>query len=269
MSEEAGDPFNPSRYRALHFERLDRVLRVTIDHPDNSRNAVDGLLHTEFGRLFRDLKQEADARAVVLTGRGACFSAGGDLKAEESAPVDQILDEVYKPALLSVFESTKPVIGAVHGLAIGVASALALSCDLLVMAGDAYLSVPFIGLGLIPDGGMSWHLAHQLGRQRAYEVIVDGKRLSAAECADLGFANRITAADQLMKEAQSWAEELAAKPPLAMRYAKQALNAAMTMDLPDSMHIEAKLQKIVADSKDAKEGLEAFLEKRLPNYGGL
>ena len=218
-----------STYRTLVYKSKDRVACIGLNRPD-VMNAINFEMCAELRRAIDRAVADTSIRVIILYGEGRCFSAGGDLNVKESAPADQILDEVYKPALLSVFESTKPVIGAVHGLAIGVASGLALSCDLLVMADDAYISAPFVGLGLIPDGGVSWHLVHQLGRKRAYEYIVDGKRLSAVECADLGFANRLTAADQLMTEAQSWAEELATNPPLAMRYAKQALNEAMAMD---------------------------------------
>ncbi|MDH3692607.1 MAG: enoyl-CoA hydratase/isomerase family protein [Gammaproteobacteria bacterium] len=255
-----------SEYQTLVYKSADRVAFIGLNRPE-VMNAINSDMCFELRRAIDCATADTNIRVIILYGEGRCFSAGGDLKAKESAPVDQILDQVYKPSLLSVFESTKPVIGAVHGPVIGIASALALSCDLLVMADDAYLSEPFVGLGLIPDGGVSWHLVRQCGRKRAYEIIVDGKTLSAVECADLGIANRITAADQLMPEVQSWAEELAVKPPLAMRYAKQALNAAMTMGLPESMSLEAKLQKMVADSGEAKEGLEAFLEKRSPDYG--
>ncbi len=254
-------------YKTLVYKSMNRVARIGLNRPE-VLNAINSEMCFELRRAIDSAVADNHIRVIVLYGEGRCFSAGGDLKAKESASAGQTLDEVYKPALLSVFESTKPVIGAVHGPAIGVASALALACDLLVMADDAYLSEPFVGLGLIPDGGVSWHLVHQLGRKRAYECIVEGKKLSAVECVDIGFANRIAAADRFMTEAQSWAEELAAKPPLAMQYAKQALHAAMTMDLPDSMSVEAKLQNIVAESEDAKEGVDAFLQKRLPNYRG-
>ena len=143
-----------------------------------------------------------------------------------------------------------------------------MACDLCMMADDAYFYQAFAAIGLIPDGGATWHLVHQLGRKRAYELIVSGEKLAAQRCVELGLANRVVAADELLQEVQAWAEQLADKAPLALRYSKDALNKAMQNDLADQISYEAYLQNMCIISADAKEGVQAFLEKRKAQFRG-
>jgi len=156
----------------------------------------------------------------------------------------------------------------VNGAAAGIGSAFAMNCDLCVMADDAYLYQAFTAIGLVPDGGATWHLVRTLGRHRAYEVIVSGEKIRAQKCLDWGLCNRVVPEGELMAQALAWAEELAAKSPLALRYAKQALNAAMEMSVGETISYEAGLQHLCINSDDAKEGVAAFIEKRAPRWQG-
>jgi 2-(1,2-epoxy-1,2-dihydrophenyl)acetyl-CoA isomerase len=136
------------------------------------------------------------------------------------------------------------------------------------MADNAFIYQAFSAIGLVPDGGATWHLARTLGRKRAYEVIVTGEKIRAEKCLEWGLCNRVVPADDLVEEAVKWAQEIAGRAPLSLRYAKQALNAAMEDTVGDTISGEAKLQHICINSEDAAEGTSAFLQKRAPEWQG-
>jgi 2-(1,2-epoxy-1,2-dihydrophenyl)acetyl-CoA isomerase len=143
-----------------------------------------------------------------------------------------------------------------------------MACDLSVMADSAYIYQAFAAISLVPDGGATWHLAHLLGRKRAYEFIATGEKVSAGKCLDLGLCNRVVPADTLMPETLAWAAELADKAPLALQHAKAAVNFAMDSSLADTIDREADLQHLCVHSEDAKEGVRAFREKRPARFKG-
>lgn len=256
-----------SNYATLNYTIKNRVATITLNRPA-AMNAFNAQLRQELLAAVQAAARDAGVRVVVLTGAGRGFSAGADLREERPALVQQPLEEEYKPVLLAIAMAPKPFISAVNGAAAGIGSAFAMACDLCMMADDAYFYQAFAAIGLIPDGGATWHLVHQLGRKRAYELIVSGEKLAAQRCVELGLANRVVAADELLQEAQAWAEQLADKAPLALRYSKDALNKAMKNDLADQISYEAYLQNMCIISADAKEGVQAFLEKRKAQFRG-
>lgn len=255
-------------YTALNYTITNQVATITFNRPE-AMNAFNARLRHEVYHAVLAAAQDDAVRAVILTGAGRGFSAGADLR-DDAMPklVQQILEDEYKPALMAIVTAPKPFISAVNGAAAGIGSAFAMACDLCVMADDAYIYQAFAAIGLIPDGGATWHIVHQLGRKRAYELIVSGEKLTAERCVELGLANRVVAADELMQAAQSWAEELAAKAPLALRYSKDALNKATQNNLADQISYEAYLQNLCIISEDAEEGIQAFLEKRAASFKG-
>jgi len=169
---------------------------------------------------------------------------------------------------MEIYDAPKPWISAVNGACAGIGSALGMVCDLTVMAEDAYIYQAFAAIGLVPDGGATWHLARTLGRKRAYEIIVTGEKVKAQKCLEWGLCNRVVPADRLLEETMEWAREIAGKAPLSLRYAKQALNAAMEHDVDTIISAEAKCQHVCINSEDAVEGTTAFLEKRAPTWKG-
>jgi 2-(1,2-epoxy-1,2-dihydrophenyl)acetyl-CoA isomerase len=261
-----------SNYETVLVERHDAVAVVTMNRPA-VLNTFDHALRRDLLRAVREVNDDESVRVAVLTGAGRAFGGGADLSesATQNDPFFRVEDQLngeFKPVLMAIVEAPQPWISAVAGAAAGVSSSFAMACDLTVMADDAYIYQAFAAIGLIPDGGATWHLARTLGRKRAYEFIVSGEKVGAQQCLQLGLCNRVVPRDQLMPETLAWAGELAARAPLALRYAKQALNAAMEESLADTITAEAKLQHTCLTSEDAKEGVTAFLEKRPPLWRG-
>ena len=257
---------------AITYEARDGIATLTLNRPD-VRNAINNNLLSRLEELVATLRFDASVRVVIITGSGTkAFCAGADLAETAEKPedfrVEDQLNGEYKPILLEMNRADKPWIAAVNGAAAGIGSAFAMNCDLVVMAENAYIYQAFAAIGLVPDGGATWHLVRTLGRHRAYEVIVSGEKIRAQKCLHWGLCNRVVPEGELLAQALAWAEELAAKSPLALRYAKQALNAAMEMSVGETISYEAGLQHLCINSDDAKEGVAAFIEKRAPRWQG-
>jgi 2-(1,2-epoxy-1,2-dihydrophenyl)acetyl-CoA isomerase len=260
-----------SDYETVAVERHGAVAVVSLSRPDKL-NSFNAALRRELLLAVREVNDDDSVRVVVLTGAGRAFSAGADLT---DMPADMThfrvedqLNGEYKPAMLEIHEAPKPWISAINGACAGIGSALAMVCDLTVMADDAYIYQAFAAISLVPDGGATWHLVRTLGRKRAYEVIVTGEKISAEKCLQWGLCNRVVPADKLLEESLAWAGEIAAKAPLSLRYAKQALNAAIEQPISETISLEAKLQHTCITSSDAKEGMAAFMQKRAPKWQG-
>ena len=257
------------QYETVVVERQGAVAIVTLSRPE-VLNAFNSDLCRELLEAVEEVNADENLRVAILTGEGRAFSAGADLAAFQEpggSVIDQLNNE-YKPILMAITDAPQPWISAVNGAAAGIGSAFAMCCDLTVMAEDSYIYQAFAAIGLIPDGGATWHLAHTVGRKRAYEIIVSGEKVRAQKCLDLGLCNRVVAADDLLKDTLSWAQELAAKAPLSLRYAKHALNDAMNHSVADTISNEAELQHLCITSEDCKEGVMAFVEKRAPEWKG-
>jgi 2-(1,2-epoxy-1,2-dihydrophenyl)acetyl-CoA isomerase len=258
-----------SQYETVTIEREGPVAIVTLARPD-VLNAFNSGLRSDILAAAREVNQDDSVKVVVFTGAGRAFSAGADLgeKQPEGFDVQDQLNNEFKPALMEITNAPKPWIAAVRGAAAGIGSAYALSCDLVVMSEDSYIYQAFTAISLVPDGGATWHLVHTLGRHKAYEIIATGEKLKAADCLGLGLCNRVVPTDTLLQDTVAWANELALKAPLSLRYAKQALNAAITQELGDTISNEARLQALCVGSEDAAEGIAAFQQKRSPVFKG-
>jgi 2-(1,2-epoxy-1,2-dihydrophenyl)acetyl-CoA isomerase len=260
-----------SNYETVSIERQQSVAIVRLNRPD-ALNSFNAALRRELLLAAREVNDDKDIRVVILTGAGRAFSAGADLSetsaAGENFRVEDELNGEYKPVLMEITAAPKPWISAVNGAAAGIGSAFALVCDLTVMAQDAFLYQAFSAISLVPDGGATWHLVRTIGRKRAYEMIVTGEKVPAQQCMELGLCNRVVPTEDLVQETLAWAQELANKAPLALRYAKQALNEAMEASLDNTISNEARLQHICVSSEDAREGISAFLQKRKPQWQG-
>jgi 2-(1,2-epoxy-1,2-dihydrophenyl)acetyl-CoA isomerase len=245
-----------------------QVATVTLNKPKR-RNALDPETLILLKDAFLRAGDDADVRVVVLNGNGDGFCSGADLAASTSATsASQLIEEHYKPCFMVLAELEKPVIGSINGAAAGGGCALALLCDLLVMAQDAYLLLAFSNIGLVPDCGANWLLPRAIGYQRAYQVAIEGGKLPAAECLALGIANKVVPAAQLDSATETWARELTTRAPLSMGLTKKLMRASFTQSYGDIFSDEGRMQDVCMASADFAEGIGAFFERRPAVFKG-
>lgn len=256
-------------FKDLLFEREAGVATLRLNRPQ-ARNAFNQSLVDELGVVLKQVADDAETRVLVLGGEGKGFSAGADLVDRESRwrdPEDGLMNG-FLPAIEAILEMPKPVIAAVNGAAAGVGAAFALASDLAVMADDAYLLLAFSNIGLVPDGGCHWLLTRTVGHKLAYQIAVEGERIPAARCLELGLCNKVVPAGELLGEAQAWAKRLAARAPMAMAYTKEIMRTAGESSFRDAFRLEARRQSQCSTTEDHKEGVLAFREKRKPVFRG-
>jgi 2-(1,2-epoxy-1,2-dihydrophenyl)acetyl-CoA isomerase len=254
------------------YEQRNAVALITLNRPE-ALNSFNQALRLESAAALRRAWADPAISAVVLAAAGRAFSAGADLKAMDprqinGAEVRRQIEEEYGAGIQAIIEMEKPVICAIEGLVAGIGCAYLLASDLAVMAEDAYFTLPFHNIGLIPDGGINWLLERQIGARRAFEMAVDCERVGAARCRELGLVNRIVPKGETGETALRWASRLAARSPLAIRHTKKLLRRAAQVDYRQSLREEAEAQMQCANSEDFREGVAAFLEKREPRFSG-
>ena len=251
------------------YDRNGAVATITLNRPD-SLNSFDPALRADLMEVTREARDDKSVLAVVITGAGRCFSAGADLKAgfKSGSEVEKLLLEEYRPSLLNIIEMEKPVITAINGFAAGVGLSYAMAGDLSVMGENAFLLLPFSTIGLVPDGGSTWLMANTMGYKRAYEMAIENDKVGAQRCMELGLVNRVCKDEEVLSEAQAWAEALSEKAPLALARTKKLMRQADSIDFSQAFINEAALQHLCFDSKDSREGITAFLEKRPPVFTG-
>ena len=262
-------------YNTLTLERSDRVATITLNRPDRL-NAFNTELTLELAQATSEVADDRDIRVVLLTGSGRGFSAGADLQAggdgsNVKAPwsnTEEALLEGYQPSLLKIMEMGKPVIGAINGPAAGVGAAFAMACDLCIMSQNSYLMLAFSNIALVPDGGANWLLTRAIGYRRAYQAAIEAERLSADACLEMGLANKVVAAEDLMTEAMAWAKKLSERSPKALRMTKEIMRRASVATYREIYHLEAVRQNSLIGSPDNVEGVQAFKEKRPPAFTG-
>jgi enoyl-CoA hydratase len=260
-----------SAYTTLRTERVGDVLKVTIAHPTSALNAVDEALHHDLTRLFADLRRERDARAVVLTGQGRAFSAGGDFAWFPTLqdPVRmEALRQDAKQLIWDLVDCELPIVAAVNGPAMGLGASIALLCDVIFMADTATIGDPHVKVGVVAgDGGaVIWPLL--VGPARAKQYLLTGDPVSAAEAERIGLVNRVVPAADLEREAMAFATRLAAGAPLAVRYTKLAVNKLVKDALNVAFDASTALELVTFRSEDHQEALSAIREKRPPAFKG-
>jgi enoyl-CoA hydratase/carnithine racemase len=251
----------------------ERVAVVTLNRPE-AKNALTLEMKQALAELLPQLAADAAVGAVLVTGAGAAFCAGGDTKrmAREGAPP---APEERKRQLrwehgipLALHRMGKPTLAALPGPAAGAGFSLALSCDLRVMAESAFVTTAYVKLGLSGDYGASWFLTRLVGPARAREILFLGERLSAADCLALGLANRVVPDATLEAEALALAKRLAHGPPLALAMMKDNLNRAVGESLEAVLALEAERMVDGAGTEDYVEAVRAFEERRPPVFKG-
>ncbi len=258
-------------FATLKLERVGHVLRVTIDHPSSALNAVDERLHHDLAAFCAGLRRETEARAVVLTGRGRAFSAGGDFAWFPSLQEPGRLEALRRDAkqlIWDLLDVEVPIVAAVNGHAMGLGASIALLCDVIFMADTATIGDPHVRVGIVAgDGGAAiWPLA--LGPARAKEYLLTGDPLTAAEAERIGLVNHVVTAAELDARAMAFAARLAAGAPLAVRYTKLAVNKLVKDALNVAFDTSTALELLTFHSEDHREALAALREKRPPAFKG-
>jgi enoyl-CoA hydratase len=255
----------------IRIERDGHVIVATVDHPDSAVNAVDARLHRDFGELFRELKQERTARAVVLTGAGRAFSAGGDMAwfpELRSVEAGHALRREAKQMIWDLLDVEVPIVCGLNGSAAGLAASIALLCDVVVMSSEAKIVDPHVLVGLVAgDGGAAvWPLL--LGPLAAKRHLMLGEPLTAVEAHRLGVAAEVCEPADVAQRARAWADRLAAGAPLAVQGTKLAVNAQLKRALLDSFDYSTALEMPCFFSADHAEAVQAFVDKRTPRFEG-
>ena len=252
----------------VETQRDGGVLTITLNRPE-VLNAFDDAMHEGF-RAALEKARDAEVRAVVLTGAGQGFSVGQDLNAfkDDAGDVGERLRKTYNSSVLALRGLEKPVIASVNGAAAGAGLSLACACDLRLAASSAVFVPAFIGIGLVPDTGATYFVAHLLGYARAFEWLCSNRRLSAADAHAWGLVSEVVEDGRLASRAAELAATLAALPTRAIGMTKHLLDRAGLSSLDDQLELEAQFQSMAVQSEDFREGVAAFLEKRDARFSG-
>lgn|SRR5262249_44028489 len=258
-----------SRCKSIKFENKSGVATVTLNRPDHM-NSFTHEMHVEFEDLMIEIGEDKDVKAVVLTGAGKAFCAGGDLsemKNPETHNAARVMDGSRRlpHAILSV---KQPIICAVNGHAVGIGATIALFSDVVYMADTAKIGDPHVKVGLVAgDGGaVIWPLLININR--AKELLLTGDLVNAAEAYRIGLANKVLPADQVLPEAAALAEKLARGPALAVQWTKLSINRTLRQATESVLDASLALEGITIVSRDHAEGMASFLEKRPPQFEG-
>jgi enoyl-CoA hydratase/carnithine racemase len=248
-------------------ERRDAVGVARLNRPE-ARNALSPELMDELAGLVEGWDEDPDVRCVVIAGSDEVFAAGADIAAMSERSFQEVLTNPAARFWHRLAAVRTPLVAAVSGYALGGGCELALLCDMLVASETAEFGQPEILLGIIPGGGGTQRLARVMGKQRAMELVLTGRRIGAEEAFGLGLVNQIASRKEWLDKAIELAEVVTRRPPLAVRLAKQAVLAAEETSLTAGLDQERRLYELAMATEDRVEGMRAFLEKRRPDFRG-
>ncbi len=252
-----------------HIEN--KVATLTLNRPEvfNSFNREMALL------LQNELdacEKNPEVRAIIITGSGKAFCAGQDLKEVTSPELNpgfkKILEEHYNPIISRIRNIEKPVIGAINGVAAGAGANIALACDVVVASENASFIQAFSKIGLVPDSAGTFFLPRLIGFQKASALMMLGDKVSATEAEKLGMVYKVVSSENFIEEVNAIANTMANMPTKALGLTKRLLNQSLQNSLEEQLNLESKLQIEAAQSEDYAEGVDAFMNKRKPEFKG-
>jgi 2-(1,2-epoxy-1,2-dihydrophenyl)acetyl-CoA isomerase len=261
-------------FETILYEVGNNVAIITMNRPD-ALNALSQQLVAELPEAIKKAVED-EARAVVLTGAGRAFCAGGDLRemqqiAQKEGKIEAFFEAPLKmlhECILLIRETPLPFIAAVNGVCAGAGTNFALACDLVFASDTAAFNEGFVKIGLTPDCGGSFFLPHSVGEKLAAEIFMTGESIPAQRALQIGMINRVLGAEHLMSEAVATAERLALAPTGAIGRIKKLINASFSNTLQQQLEMEHKFQIESGQSQDFKEGVMSFFEKRPPQFSG-
>lgn len=258
-----------SSWKYLNYRIDDGIAVVTVDRPPV--NALNLQLQDEVKKIFEEFGRIRDVGAVIITGGGGkAFIAGADIRmlSEKDPKGAYELSRSTQSVLTMVEEFDKVVIAAVNGLALGGGCEVALACDMRVADENALFGFPEVGLGLIPGAGGTQRLARLVGTGKAKELILTGDPISAKEAKGIGLIERLASQGHAVTEARKIAKRILLRGPVAVAKAKKAIDEGINIPMKDGLRMEARLFSELFRTRDCKEGINAFIEKRQPKFIG-
>jgi 2-(1,2-epoxy-1,2-dihydrophenyl)acetyl-CoA isomerase len=257
-------------YESILVKKEGKVATITLHRPQ-SLNFLDPVMAGEIDRALSEAEKDEGVGAIVITGAGRAFSAGGDLKFMKE---DHTIYEFYRrmdyitPFIRTLINLPKPVIASVNGPAVGAGCSIALAADMILASETATFAEVFVRIGLIPDCGGIFLLSRRIGLTRAKDLVFTGRTIDAREAERMGMINRVVPAEALEEETRKMARELAAGPTLAMGIAKRLLNQSYESDFDTLLRLENSHQTLLRLTEDHREGVRAFFEKRKAEFKG-
>ncbi len=257
-------------FEFLKYDIKDGVATITLNRPD-VYNALNNEITYELQAALKDAKRNNEVRVIVLTGEGKAFCSGQDLKASSAEPNRSFSDSIHKrynPIIKAIRNLPKPVVCRLNGVAAGAGCSFAIACDIVVAAESAKLIEVFVNIGLVLDSGSSYFLPRLLGSSKAFELATMGTRVSGREAEAMGLVNKCVPDEQLDEAVKTYTDYYAKAPTKAIGLMKKMLNKSQGATLSEMLDYEAYNQDIAGATFDHKEGVQAFLEKRLPEFKG-
>ena len=251
----------------IESSRDGHVALLRLNRPE-ARNALSPELMEQLAVALEQFDPDPEVRCVVIAGSEKVFAAGADIKAMSERSFAEALRHPAASFWRRLAAIKTPMVAAVSGYALGGGCELALACDMIVASDTAKFGQPEITLGIIPGGGGTQRLARVIGKQRAMEYVLTGRRFDAETALELGLVNKVVAEGRWLEEAMELAAKIAEQPPIAARLAKQAVLAAEETALSAGLESERRLYELAMATEDRVEGMKAFLEKREPNFEG-
>ena len=257
-------------YKTLIYEKSDNVGVLTVNRPDKL-NALSNELTEELLQILDTVEKDVDLRVLVITGAGdKAFVAGADIKelVERDAVMGRDVSRSRQALFARIENLPVPVIAAVNGYALGGGLELALACNIRIASEKAQFGAPEVKLGIIPGDGGTQRLPRLVGLGRAMEMVLTGDFIDALEAHRIGLVNRVVPHEELMENVMALAKKIASRPPLAVQYAKEAVNRSQEGDTASGYALESYLHALACTTEDKTEGVAAFLEKRKGDFKG-
>ncbi len=255
---------------SIQFEIKDSIATITLNRPEKF-NAFNREMAFALQEKLDQCEKNISVRCVVIIGNGKAFSAGQDLAEvvdPEGPGMIKILSEHYNPIVSRIRNLSKPVIAAVNGVAAGAGANIALCCDIVLASKSASFIQAFSKIGLIPDSGGTFFLPRLIGFQKASAIMMLGDRISAEEAENMGMIYQFFPDETFIVQVEQIAQKLAEMPTKGLAFTKQALNLSLEQSLEQQLNTENTLQQKAAATNDFKEGVDAFMNKRKPEFRG-